>query len=138
MKINTEVLAKAIANLNKSLSYAQSDSAKKDVDLFKTFRTACIKSFEYSYELSIQLIKRQLETMTAAADEIDRLNFKDLIRTASEKGLIADTALWFGYRDIRNLTVHTYDEDKAQQVYLNLPGFEKSASSLERTICSLQ
>lgn len=137
MKIDTVVLKKAIAHLSKSMEFAGSDSAQKDTDLFRTFRTACIKSFEYTYELSIQLIKRQLETMASSPDEVDRLNFKDLIRTAAEKGLISEVSQWFDYRETRNLTVHTYDEDKADQVYRSLPGFKKSAIQLEQLISSL-
>ena len=40
-----------------------------------------------------------------------------MLRVAAEKGLIADVEAWFRYRKMRNITAHTYDHDKALQVY---------------------
>jgi nucleotidyltransferase substrate binding protein (TIGR01987 family) len=62
------------------------------------------------------MIRRQLEIDAASPSEIDFGNFRDMMRTAAEKGLIADVDAWFGYRQLRNMTAHTYDVAKAQSV----------------------
>lgn len=48
---------------------------------------------------------------------MDFSNFRDLLRTAAEWGLIDDVEAWFGYRKMRNIAAHTYDHGKAFQVY---------------------
>lgn len=90
-------------------------------------RDACIQRFEYTYELCIKLIKRYIEQEMPLSENVDRLNYRDLIRVAFEIGLIQDIEKWFQYREARNLTNHTYDENKAQAVYQVLPEFAVQA-----------
>ena len=51
-------------------------------------------------------------------------------RSAAEKGLITDVSVWFGYRQMRNITAHTYDHQKAQQVYEGTQAFMLDARLL--------
>jgi uncharacterized protein with HEPN domain len=52
------------------------------------------------------------------------MSFPTLIRTGIEQGLVAgDWPSWRGFRDMRNITSHTYDETKARQVAEAIPGF---------------
>lgn len=82
-----------------------------------TLIAGVIQNFEFVYEISIKMIKRQIEAESASPDEVDETNFRDVLRVAAEKGLIADVEAWFKYRKMRNITAHTYDHEKAQQVY---------------------
>ena len=109
-------LHKSLVQLKKSLHYSRSELAEQDAELFFQFRAAAIQAFEYTYELSIKMLRRQLEQMESPA-EISRLTYKDFIRTAAEKGLIDEPTAWFAFRDQRNFTAHTYDETKAKHVY---------------------
>jgi hypothetical protein len=62
---------------------------------------------------------------------IDQMSFPELIRTASEKGLIlSDVNQWRLYREYRSTTSHTYAEDKAELIFEKLPFFLKEAQSL--------
>lgn len=79
-------------------------------------RDATIQRFEYTFELCWKFIKRYLETQTLES-RVDHLNKKDLFRIASEHGLIRDPSAWFQYLKARNETVHTYNANKAEQVY---------------------
>ena len=97
--------------------------AQKDNNLFVQFRSAAIQAFEYSYEMCVKMIKRQLETMSPSAEDIEHLGYRDLIRVAAEKGLVSNPEAWFKFRDKRNKTTHTYDETKAKDVYGILPLF---------------
>jgi nucleotidyltransferase substrate binding protein (TIGR01987 family) len=86
-----------------------------------TFRTAAVKSFEYVYELSVRLIRRALEAKAVSPAEIDEMDFKTLIRTAAEKGLIDDPLPWYLFREKRSITAHTYDQTKAIGVLAVVP-----------------
>jgi len=76
-----------------------------------------IQNFEFTYELVFKMIKRQLEIDAASPAEVDQYSFRDLLRTAAERGLIDDVEDWFEYRRLRNITSHTYNLDKAQEVF---------------------
>lgn len=77
-------------------------------------RDATIQRFEYTYELAWKMTKRHLEW---AGTEADSLTRKSLFREAARIGLIADAEPWFDYNEARNLTSHTYDEVRAEEVY---------------------
>lgn len=78
-------------------------------------RDATIQRFEYTYELAWKMIKRHLEW--AGESNVDSLTRKDLYREAERTGLVLNAEAWFDYHDARNLTSHTYDEAKAEEVY---------------------
>ncbi|HEX2222574.1 MAG TPA: nucleotidyltransferase substrate binding protein [Thermoanaerobaculia bacterium] len=77
-------------------------------------RDATIQRFEYTYELAWKMIKRHLEWAGAEADSLTR---KSLFREAARIGVIADAEPWFDYNEARDLTSHTYDEVRAEEVY---------------------
>jgi nucleotidyltransferase substrate binding protein (TIGR01987 family) len=93
-------------------------------------RDGCIQRFEYTYDLSIKFMKRYLEQESSVTEKIDQLNFRDLLRIAGEVGLIQQVTLWFAFREARNNTSHTYNEDKAQEVFQTIPAFLKEAEFL--------
>lgn len=82
-----------------------------------TLIAGVIQNFEFVYEISVKMMRRQIELEAASPTEVDESNFRDLLRVAAEKGLISDVEAWFDYRKMRNTTAHTYDHEKAQQVY---------------------
>lgn len=131
MKLDLSSLTKAIIQLQKSLKYCHSDLAKNDADLALQLRAAAIQAFEFTYELCWKMLKRYLETTEPTSSDIDRLSFSDLIRLGNERGLLlSDLKTWDVYRASRNITSHTYDEDRAEQVYLKLDSFLKEAQFL--------
>jgi nucleotidyltransferase substrate binding protein (TIGR01987 family) len=59
------------------------------------------------------------------------MSFPALIRTGFEQGLVADGwTAWQRYRELRNITSHTYDEAKAQEVAAAIPEFLVEAQGL--------
>ena len=89
-----------------------------------------IQNFEFVYELGFKMIKRQLEAEAASPTEVDESNFRDVLRMAGEKGLIADVEAWFDYRRMRGITSHTYNKEKARQVYQGTLKFIDDARAL--------
>ncbi len=112
MTLDVTALKKAISQLGKSLQFSVSREAKNNPELFVQFRAASIQAFEYSYELCVKMLQRQLELTASSAQNIDHLPFRDMVRVGAEKGLISDPQPWFLYRDLRNITPTTYDEAK--------------------------
>ncbi|MBP9726458.1 MAG: nucleotidyltransferase substrate binding protein [Gammaproteobacteria bacterium] len=124
MIINIEPLKKAFVSLVKAVD--RSSAVPDDLEL----RDSCIQRFEYTYELCIKMTKRYLEQELPLPQEIDRMNYRDLLRVAYENGLVNEVEAWFKYREARNQTSHAYDEIKAQYVYQTLPSFIVSADFL--------
>jgi nucleotidyltransferase substrate binding protein (TIGR01987 family) len=130
MKLNLTPLVKAVEQLEKSLKYANSEMAKKDKDLFEQFRNSVIQCFEFTYEISWKMLKRQIEKDSPSPELIDTYSYNDLIREAAERGLVDDPQKWFDFRHYRNLTSHAYDREKAQQVFLAASDLLVSTKSL--------
>ena len=92
-----------------------------------------IKSFELAYESGLKTMTRRL---AADRPELDlaTLTYNDRLRAAAESGLIADPAVWFGFRELRNRTVHTYNRDQALAVAAGASGFALAAGALLREL----
>jgi hypothetical protein len=59
------------------------------------------------------------------------MSFADLIRSASEQGLLlGNWPTWKNYRDMRGKTSHTYDENLALEVVAEIPTFLDEARYL--------
>ena len=118
-KLDLSALRHALLSLEESIAIVNHTDwfAQQAQALQNTVIAGVIQNFECVYELSIKMIRRQLEREAASPTEVDQTSFRDLIRVAGEKGLIANVEAWFGYRRMRNITAHTYDHAKARQVY---------------------
>lgn len=131
MKIDLSNLQLAINQLQKSLDYCGSELAQKDAGIHEQFNTAAIQTFEYTYELSWKILKRYLAQTAATPSELDEISFPNLIRFGAKKGmLLSGWEKWKIFRDMRNITAHTYDLHKAQEVLAILPEFLQEARYL--------
>jgi nucleotidyltransferase substrate binding protein (TIGR01987 family) len=117
--LDLSALRGAVASLESGLRVT-GDSAWFDAQsqaVRDTLIAGVVQNFEFVYELSVKMLRRQLEREVDSPDEIDRANFRDMLRTAGEKGLIEDVEAWFRHRSMRNISAHTYDHEKARAVY---------------------
>lgn len=125
MVLDYSALTNAIARLGEGLARYHRDTADAQI------RDGLIQRFEFTYDLSHKMLRRALEEAAANPAEIDRMSFPTLIRTGVEQGLIAgDWATWRDFREMRNITSHTYDEAKALQVAAAIPSFLAEARAL--------
>lgn len=58
-----------------------------------------VQNFEVVYEISVEMIRRQLEAEAASPEEVDESSFRDVTRAAAERGLIPDA----GARDRKSV-----------------------------------
>lgn len=125
MSLDFSPLARAVARLDEGLARHLADPADEQV------RDGLIQRFEFTYDLSHKMLRRALEEAAANPEEVDRMTFPTLIRTAAEQGLLGgDWTDWRTFREMRNITSHTYDEAKARQVAAAIPAFLAEARTV--------
>ena len=94
-------------------------------------RDGLVQRFEFTYELGHKVLKRYLQYASANPEQFDEMTFQDLIRTANEQGLLlGDWPDWRDFRAMRGKTSHTYNEDVALDVVMDIPGFIEEATFL--------
>lgn len=90
----------------------------------EALRMAAIQAFEYTYELSVKMLRRFLEMTEPNPAALDDATFQSLIRLGSERGLLkSDLPVWMDFRRQRGTTSHAYDAAKAAQVHAAIPAF---------------
>ena len=128
-KLDFSALQQAINSLSEAIDVVTNEQwfNQQGNSVQNTLIAGVIQNFEFVYELSIKMLKRQLEKESSSPEEIDFASFRGLLRIALEKGFIQNIDTWFEYRQMRNITSHTYDHEKAQQVNEMTSQFLKSA-----------
>jgi len=79
-------------------------------------RDSAIQRFEFTLDISWKMIKAFLEEEKG----IICVSPKECFREAYRQGLIDYDEDWIKFVDMRNETVHTYDEDIAERIYSQL------------------
>lgn len=88
-------------------------------------KAGAIQYFEICYELSWKYLKRVLAYQGKEVNSP-----KPTFREAALEKLIDDPEIWFDFAKKRNLTVHTYDEPIADEIFLSLEQFDKEMQKL--------
>jgi nucleotidyltransferase substrate binding protein (TIGR01987 family) len=130
--LDLSALRSAAASLEGALRVA-GDSAWFDAQsqaVRDTLIAGVVQNFEFVYELSVKMLRRQLESASDSPDEIDKASFRDMLRMAGEKGLVEDVEAWFRHRTMRSETTHAYDHEKARAVYQAAPALLNDARAL--------
>jgi nucleotidyltransferase substrate binding protein (TIGR01987 family) len=94
-------------------------------------RDSAIKRFEFTTELAWKLIQVFLRDQ-----KIICRSPKECLREAYAFGLFADDERWLQMIDDRNITVHTYNETTADEVYSHLPIYLELFELLQSKIAS--
>ncbi len=124
-EVDLSSFSRAIARLEEASTAFAADPS----NLF--IRDAIIKRFEFTYELAQNTLRRFVEAYSLHLRTSDRLTLPELIRTASQDGLLrSGWDVWHTYREARNKTSHTYNEDQALAVLEIIPAFLTEANFL--------
>ena len=78
-----------------------------------------IQRFEFVFELMWKTLKDYAEDK----GRLDAASPKDAFRVAADLGLIDNPLIWFDFLKSRNEATHLYDEQKAEEVFLQIPDF---------------
>lgn len=128
MPLDLTPLRNALTSLERGLARRRENLADEEV------RDACIQRFEYCFELSWKMLKRQIESEQGNTAEVDGYSKRTLFRVAAERGLISSPEPWFVYLVQRNKTSHAYDTRVATEVATVLEEFAVEARALLGTL----
>jgi nucleotidyltransferase substrate binding protein (TIGR01987 family) len=82
-------------------------------------RAGCIQYFEFSFELAWKTI----QAYAADAGLMDVGSPKSCLRHAFKMNWIADEGVWLSMLESRNRMAHTYDAERALEIYDQLPSY---------------
>jgi len=117
MALELTSLKKAIASLDVTIQLTQDEGFLKLSTAMKNgIKSGVIQNFEFTYELCWKFMKRYLEYQLGSS-YVDGISRIELFRLSAEHHLIEDVAIWKSYHEFRNLTVHTYDEETAEEIF---------------------
>jgi nucleotidyltransferase substrate binding protein (TIGR01987 family) len=125
MKLDLSPFENALVSLNEAIKKFYEDESDKFI------RDSVIQRFEYTYEVSYKMLRRFLQLSEHSEGSFDEFVFADVIRTANERNLLlGNLESWVEYRKMRNITSHSYDEEKANAIISVVPSFAKEAEFL--------
>ena len=131
MKLDLSPLENAVDQLGDGLVQYESHVVREFPQIRNQMRAGAIQAFEFTYELSVGMIKRYLEQVSANPAEIEELSFRDLIRRAWQQGLLrSELDSWIRHRANRGTTSHTYNDERAERVFQGIPEFLEEARHL--------
>ena len=107
LSLQTGQLKKSIGRLNEVLALPKTD----------IIRDSAIQRFEFCLDLAW----KSLQTYLKEQKGIVVNSPKDTFREASQNQLISFSDNWIKLVDLRNETVHTYNEETAEKVYQEFP-----------------
>lgn len=118
MKLDLSSIYKAISSLERAIVYAKKRFASCPIDQVEqdVIKAGVIQNFEFTYELCWKFMKRWLEQNYSESFTAG-LTRKQLFRYALENHLIVNFENWIRYHELRNMTSHTYDQEKALEIY---------------------
>ncbi len=100
-------LEKAVSRLDEVLAQPKTE----------IIRDSAIQRFEFSLDLSWKAIKARLEEEKG----VICTSPKDCFKEAYHQGFIDYDQAWLDLVDARNQTVHTYNEEIAEEIFAKLP-----------------
>lgn len=117
---DTTLLQKAANRLDEILVRYNLDTSDDAI------RDSVIQRFEFSYSIALKTLRKYFIERAFVVEEVNQMSFNDMIRTANQLNLLkSDLELWTEFREMRNLTSHTYDEVIAQKVVSIIPQFHE-------------
>lgn len=94
-------------------------------------RDSLIQRFEFTYSITLKTLRKYFIERAFVVDDVNKLSFNEMVRTAMQLNLLkSDLAKWTEFREMRNLTSHTYDENVALKVSGIVPDFYEEITYL--------
>ena len=94
-------------------------------------RDSVIQRYEFTYSIVLKTLRKYFIERAFILEDVNQMSFNEMIRTASQLNLIkSNLEKWTIYREMRNMTSHTYDEVVALQVVNIIPDFSDEVAYL--------
>ena len=101
---------KSYSSALKQLNNAIDEYSNRDLNSLE--KQGLIKAFEFTFELSWNLIKDYFNYQ----GNVNIRGSRDSFREAFKYNLVDDGVSWMEMIELRNLSSHTYDEDTAEEI----------------------
>ena len=119
----------ALENAEKRLQEMLARYNKEHED--EAVRDSVIQRFEFTYSIALKTLRKYFIERAFVLEEVNQMSFNEMIRTASQLNLlVSNLEKWIVYREMRNMTSYTYDEEIALQVVSIIPDFSKEIAYL--------
>lgn len=122
LEVTIQQFEKAVRRLKEVLELEETD----------VIRDSAIQRFEFTLDISWKMLKTFLEEKKG----IICVSPKECFREAYRQGVIDYDEDWIEFVNMRNETVHTYNEDTAKEIYSKLPNsllhFEKLLGAVKK------
>lgn len=87
-------------------------------------RDSVIQRFEFTYSIALKTLKKYFEGVAFVMEDVQQMTFNQVIRVANKLDLLHfELDKWTEFRQMRNITSHTYDEEVARKVVAVIPDF---------------
>ena len=94
-------------------------------------RDSVIQRFEFTYSITLKILRKYFIERAFVVEDINQMAFNDMIRTANQMALLkSNLEIWSEFREMRNMTSHTYDETVALKVVSIIPNFYEEVKFL--------
>ena len=130
MTLDLSALRQAVGSLDSALTTADPAVLSHRPPAERALMKAgVIQNFEFTYELCWKFMRRWIgaNIEPAIAEGVPR---RELFRLAGQNGLIMDVERWMEYHEARNLTAHTYNTARAEEVLAVVRKFSEDARRL--------
>jgi nucleotidyltransferase substrate binding protein (TIGR01987 family) len=111
LEVKIKNFEKALSRLNEALQEMEENSFKPDV---------CIQRFEFTYEMCWKMLQSALRERGVIVPSP-----REVFDKAAKESFISDSPIWVNMRNDRNDSSHEYDEEKAMEIYKNIPAYAK-------------
>lgn len=109
LDIKIKNFAKALSRLNEALQEMEENRFKPDV---------CIQRFEFTYEMCWKMLQAALRERGVIAPSP-----REVFEKATKESFIGDSQIWVDMRNDRNDSSNEYNEEKAKEIYKNIPAY---------------
>lgn len=106
-----ELVIEKLRNYKQALARLEEALAVNEPDQF--VHDAAIKRFEFTYELAWKLLKVLMEYKGGEDVRFPR----DIFKEAYAKGLLENGEIWLDMLNDRNLSSHTYNQERALEIF---------------------
>ena len=119
------------------LKKANFDNAEND----EIYRTGILGQFNITFELAWKALQEILRLYGVEGAETG--SPRDILKLGFQFGFMNDSAVWLAMLKKRNMSVHIYDEDEADEIVLHirdsfLPAFIELEETLHKKLAEVE
>lgn len=131
MGLDLTSLEEAIDRLEEAIAVRSLELPEDNPVPGRLIEAGIIQTFEFTYDLSVKMIRRHLALASANPQELYQMSFNNLLRAAYRRSLVeSELVAWDRFRRLRSAASNTYDRNKAQALLEELPAFCQEARHL--------